>query len=355
MFKKKDTADSEQNSDVKGAKGKSQAQVLVLLLLVAVGAYIYFFTGLIKPREEAPVTPPQPAQVKKPMPPRQADQQAEPAGAKPQVASTTAPAPAPTPAPAAPKAAAPAPASAQPAAAQKTVAQAPAKPKASAPVQPAKPAKAETAKTPVKAAPVAANKAADGKSAAPAKPAGKGAAAAGKQAGSAGKAAPAAVKKQETAEKKIPAGAFTLKTADLAFARDVARAEAQLKKAGIKPVAVHKTVKAEPMNRLFYAEYPTREAAAADLEQLKTKAPDAFMVPEGDKFAIYAGSYLKEGRGAIEQDRLFDKGIRLVMKKTQVKIPITYITAGSFASKEEARNAAVKLKKSGVAIAVVKK
>ncbi|WP_054697704.1 hypothetical protein [Geotalea toluenoxydans] len=47
------SADSEE-TELKGSKGKSQAQLLVLLLLVAVGGYVYFFTGLIKPREERP-------------------------------------------------------------------------------------------------------------------------------------------------------------------------------------------------------------------------------------------------------------------------------------------------------------
>lgn len=126
-----------------------------------------------------------------------------------------------------------------------------------------------------------------------------------------------------------------------------------MKRAGLKPV-LHKTMKQEPMNRLFYAEYPDRESAGADLEQLKAKGADVFLIQENGKYSIYAGSYLKEGRAAMEQDRLFDKGVRLVMKKTNVKIPVTHITAGSFASQEEAKKAADRLKKNGVTVTVVK-
>ena len=53
-------------------KSSQQLLLLLLLLLILVFAYLYFFTGLIKPRgEEAPK--PQPvaeAPVKKPLPPR---------------------------------------------------------------------------------------------------------------------------------------------------------------------------------------------------------------------------------------------------------------------------------------------
>ncbi len=110
----------------------------------------------------------------------------------------------------------------------------------------------------------------------------------------------------------------------------------------------------EPMHRLFYAEHSARESAAADLEQLRAKAPDAFVLKENDKFVVYAGSYFKEDRGTIEQARLFDKGIRLVIKKSKVKIPVTQLSAGNFASQKEAGTAAAKLKKIGLNATVIK-
>ncbi|ACM20741.1 SPOR domain protein [Geotalea daltonii FRC-32] len=339
------SADSEE-TELKGSKGKSQAQLLVLLLLVAVGGYVYFFTGLIKPREETPKPqPPQAAQVKKPMPPRQAEQ--TPAAAKPEQPNSAA-APAPVPASSSP-------APAQTAGGQKT-----------APVQnPAKPEPAKTTKNQAPAVPTAPGKQAaavpekpggkkTAKDAAPAKTTDKVAAPTGKPTTVAGKTAAPAVEKQQQPTAKKVAGAFSLKTGEIVFAKDAGAVEAKLKKAGLKPVVRHTTMMQEPMNRLFYAEYPDRESAGVDLEQLRAKAPDAFIIQEGGKYVIYAGSYLKEARAAIEQDRLFDKGLRLVMKKTQVKIPVTYITAGSFPSQDDARKAADRLKKSGIKLAVVK-
>ncbi|WP_243373336.1 SPOR domain-containing protein [Geotalea sp. SG265] len=341
------SGDSEESNELKGTKGKSQAQLLVLLLLVAVGAYIYFFTGLIKPREEASQPQPQqPAQVKKPMPPRQAEPQAQTAAKPDQPVPVAAPAPA---------ASAPvSPATTQTAGKQKPAA-VPAPTKAES-VKAAKNEAPAPKKLPVKEPAAAGEKPVAkkvAKEAAPAKAAEKAPApVAPKSASAAGKTVIPTVDKQQP-ERKRPAGAFSLKTADIAFADEVASTEAKLKKVGLKPVR-HKLMKQEPMNRLFYAEYPDRQSADTDLEQLHAKVPDAFIIQENGKYAIYAGSYLKEGRAAIEQDRLFDKGIRLVMKKSNVKIPVTYLTAGSFASTDEARKVADKLKKSGIAMAVVK-
>ncbi|WP_279384506.1 SPOR domain-containing protein [Geotalea toluenoxydans] len=281
------------------------------------------------------------------MPPRQAEQ--TPAAAKPeQPNSAAAPAPAPASAPASPV-------PAQTAGGQKP-----------SPVQtPAKPEPVKIAKNPAPVVPTAPGKQAaavtekpggkkTAKDAAPAKTTDKVAAPTGKPTTVAGKtAAPAVEKQQQPTAKKI-AGAFSLKTGEIVFAKDAGAVEAKLKKAGLKPVVRHTAMKQEPMNRLFYAEYPDRESAGVDLEQLRAKAPDAFIIQEGGKYVIYAGSYLKEARAAIEQDRLFDKGLRLVMKKTQVKIPVTYITAGSFPSQDDARKAADRLKKSGIKLAVVK-
>jgi len=147
---------------------------------------------------------------------------------------------------------------------------------------------------------------------------------------------------------------FTLKITDLVALKNVNSTTAKLKKAGITPVSRYKGTTVIPMHRLFYAEYPDYKSAAADLDILRAKkATGAFIVREGEKCILYAGSYIKEKYCAIEQDRLFDEGVRLVMKTAPVEIPMNYITAGSFASQEEADNAVEKLKKARLAVDVI--
>ena len=149
------------------------------------------------------------------------------------------------------------------------------------------------------------------------------------------------------AEKKM-AGAYTLRIGTYLFENNLKPVEAKLKKAGISSVQRHKIQKLEPMQRLFFAEFSDHDAAVEELEKLKKNAPDAFLLDENGKFVIYAGSYYRESKAAIEQDRLFDKGIKLVMKKVQVKVPVIVLTAGSFAGREQAQKSAAALKKSGI-------
>lgn len=331
--------DSEENLPGRGEKGNSrQALLLVLLVLVAVFGYLYFFTGLIKPREEAAKAPAmQAAQVKKPMPPRKE----QPAGnveptAKPEEKKQ-----------AAAKPSAGEPGQAKPAPAQKQM-PAPAPAKAPAKAEPVKTAKAAAPadrKAAAKPAPATKPKVqakTEEKASAPAKPSVK-------------KPAPVAVAAKpitKPAEKQV-AGSYTLKIGAYVLEKNMRAAEAKLKKLAITPVERQKMHQTEPMHRLFYAEFPDHESAVADLKKLQKIAPDAFLLKESDKFVIYAGSYYSEGKAAIEQDRLFDKGVKLVLKKAEVGVPVTVLTAGSFAGKDEAQKAVARLKKAGISATVI--
>ncbi|MRR34373.1 SPOR domain-containing protein, partial [bacterium] len=65
----------------KGGGSNNRLLLLVLLLLVAVFGYLFYFTDLIKPRQEAQAPEPvQTGQVKQPIPPRPDGQ---PSGAAP--------------------------------------------------------------------------------------------------------------------------------------------------------------------------------------------------------------------------------------------------------------------------------
>jgi len=136
--------------------------------------------------------------------------------------------------------------------------------------------------------------------------------------------------------------------------KSVAPVQAKLKKLGIGPVAKSKVMRSEPMNRLFLATYDDRQAADAALDKLKKVTGDGFILPENGKYTVYAGSFFLEGRAAVEQDRLYEKGYKLVMKKGTATVPVVRITAGSYASKDDARKDLDRLKKNGIVAQVVK-
>lgn len=326
------TPNPEYHSPGSGERGSSQRiLLLVLVLLLAAFGYLYFFTGLIRSPEEAPKLPTaQTAQVKQPIPPRpevQGEKPAAPAKSEEQkpVAAPTTPAPTPPAKPAA--------APAAPAAPAASVAK-PAATPAPAPAKPAKSAEQQVAKAPAQPAPASA-KTPEQKVAKPA---------------AAAKTAPKEVKPVA----KEGRGAYTLLIGDFALGKSVKAAQAKLKKAAIAPVAKKSVKRQEPMNRLFLAEFSGQDAAQAEMERLKKLTADAFVLQENGKYAVYAGSYYLEGPAAVEQDRLYDKGVKLVMKKATAPITVTRLTAGSFATKEEARKAAARLKKQGLAAQVVK-
>jgi len=343
-------------------KSSQQLLLLLLLLLVLLFVYLYYFTSFIRPRTEEPK--PQPvavAPVKKPLPPRPQAATGEPAKA------------------------------AQPAAkpGEPKVAQTPAKPGAPAKEAAAKPAKEVPAAKPAPAAKEAAVKpaakpapagkeaaikpAAAGKEAAGAKPA---PAAKVAQAAKATKPAAAAAKpgaakpaaqakpvqkegasvKTASAAKKAPVAkpaAFALELGDLAES-EVNSVLAKLKQAGIGNVVKSKTHKGELMHRLFLADFADRNEAVEELERLKQTAPDAFMLKENGRYAVYAGSYMRDAKAASEQTRLQAKGVQLLPKTANLPVTVLNVRAGAFANQAAADKAVKSLKKAGLTAKVVR-
>jgi cytoskeletal protein RodZ len=320
-----------------GAKGSSQQLLLILLLvLAALIGYLYFFTGLIKPREQVTTTAPVRAiPVKRPLPPRpdQGDEKqasaARPEEKQPPQAITERPAPPPAPTRAKPVAAPTAKPVAAPTA--KPAAAPSAKPAAAPAQQPY--AKAErTEAKPVKV--VQARTAAPAPSAKP-----------GQEAGT---------KPAGAARQTMKQGAYTLAVGEYANERELQRARAKLEKLGIAQVDTQKIKKPVIMHRLFLAEFDNHKSADAELRKLQQVTGSAFILEEKGRYAVYGGSYLHERGAVTEQKRLAGKGVKLGIKTVNVMIQISKLTAGSFPSDEEARKEAHRLEKQGIVAQVIK-
>ena len=327
-----------QRSPLYNEKGNTtRLLLLVLLLVVAAAGYLYYFTDVIKPKQE-PVKPPveQPAQVKQPIPPRPGQpgaKEAAPAPAQPEQKPVAVPPAKPEPVktaqaeapakPAPPPAAAPKPAAQAPTSTQKPVSPAP----AAAPKPAAKPA-AKPA-TPAPTAPTAPT----------------------------AKKEPAPVKTAQKAAKPVEkkkGGPYRLLIGDYVPDQTFKAVQAKLKKSGIAPVRKSEIKAVEPMNRLYVAEYADQTMAEVELQMVRKLTADAFLVPEKDKYFLYAGSYFSSSRAASEQGKLKAKGVKTVIRKAEVPIKVTRVTAGSYASQEDAREDVARLKKHGIKASVIK-
>ena len=316
-----------------GEEGAAQRVLLLVLLLVAVlFGYLYFFTGMIKAREEA-IPPPVVASVtKKPLPPRPGAE--EPAGvaeekAKPaagavsesagNVSATTdggklAPA---KPAVAPPK-------KEQPIASKQVP--------AAQPLQATPPAKAvQQKKDQQQTAPLPA--------------------ASPKKAGD----AESIPSKKDAPAKKVGVQ-YALFAGEFILAENLKNTQRQLKKAGIQTFIVSTRTKLEPMHRVRLGEFPSRAEAETELQKLQKAAGAAFILPADGKYAVYAGSYFNAGQASREKDRLnalVPGGMSVTVEKAEVNVPVKRLIAGAFPDKETATAEAARLKKRGMTTSVV--
>jgi hypothetical protein len=346
--------DFKPSNDSTAEKGNQNILLVVLLILVAAFAYIYFFTALIKPQEtRKPAEAPAQQVVKMPLPPRDG----KPATALP--AGATAGAPEARKNAAAPVKPEPRKVAGAPEVPQKPE---PVKPSKAAPhenksVTPEKKGAAPEAKEP-KTAAAKPQPATAAKKPASAKENKKVAKAVAKAAGKAQNSVPAGpsgttkkpapvalhdkeeVKTAPDAENgpwTVVAGSYVLEDA---MASDLARVRGAGLEAAVKEGGRRKTA----MNRLLAGEYPTRAEARKELDTLKQFTSDAFILEQGGKYAVYAGSYLLTELADSEKERLAAAGIKLTIKHAEVSIPAKCLTAGTFSDKKAADAAVKKLK-----------
>jgi len=342
----KDTGSPKQAAG--GEKGRQSVLLVILLVLVAGFAYIYFFTGLIRPLEEQkPAEAPPPQVVKKPLPPREGEaakavppaaegKKEAAAPAKPEPPKPAQAVPATPVAPAAKVAAKPTEEAAKPAPPK------PAEKKVQLAVPEKQPQKQIVAKAEEKKPAPAENKqpATQKKAASPAPTE--------KKAGAAKKPVPKPEKKPVAEPGESAGGRWTVAVGTYLLEDALAADMVRVRKAGLEAAVQPGAKKRAPMNRLLLAEYDDRGVARAELDKLKRYTSDAFIIEHSGKFAVYAGSYLLDGRAQFEKERLAAAGFTLTLKRTEVAIPSKLLTAGTFSDRKSAEAALKKLKESGL-------
>lgn len=302
-----------------GEKGAAQSVLLLVLLLVVVlFGYLYFFTGVVKPRED--VAPPPVATVaRKPIPPRPGEQQASGAVDKAPDKADKGPSEAVT--------------KEAPPSVEKNAA-APAESKS--PAQKIPP----TSKPTVAPAPAA-------KAAAKELPEQK-----------AVKQAPVAEKKVRQAEApkaaKVPL--YALSAGEFILDENLKRTQRQLKKIGIHEFTVSTRMKTEPMHRVQMGDFSSRAEADAELKKVQKAAKAAFILPIGERYSLFAGSFFNAAQAAKEKDRLSNlaaTGQAVTVQSVDVTVPVKRLMAGAYPDKASATVAADRAKKAGIAAAIM--
>jgi len=147
---------------------------------------------------------------------------------------------------------------------------------------------------------------------------------------------------------------FTLLIGVYVLEKSMASEKAKLKSAGLSPVTGKGPIKMEPMSRLYVAEFDNRAQATEELLKLRKLTRDAFILPEKDKYTLFAGSYFTKGRAESELNRLVKQGVKPILQKAEAPVSTLRLTAGSFSSRKEAEEKSLGLKKHGINASIVR-
>ncbi|MFA7061473.1 MAG: SPOR domain-containing protein [Pedobacter sp.] len=350
-FKLGKDPENSSNQAVNASKGNQNGLLIVLLVLVAGFAYVYFFTGMIKPlKVQKPAETQAPQVVKKSIPSRDGNPVKTNAIAVPEmkkeatvpVTGNVEP----------PKVAQ---ASPEPAPAVKEAARLKEQGKKSEPSKP------EVKKPmPVPAEKPTTAKDGDKKTAlvdkkqpvtvkvkdAPAKKAAN----KDKTDGSEVKAKTVAKseKKSVAGTGQVHNGRWTVMVGSYLLEDALAIDLVKVRKAGLEATVLPGARKKTPMIRLLLGEYGDRTAAKAELDKIRLHTSDAFIMDHGGKYAVYAGSYLLNEGALSEKGRLAAAGFPLTLKRAEVDIASKTLTAGTFSDKKSAESVLKKLKGAGV-------
>ena len=326
-----------------GSRNRTLLMVLLLVIVVAGGAYYFMGLGSSTPSVptvKMPVEKPAKAVAVQPPPAKAPKEKAVPEKEKPVIVVVPpSPSPAVAKTEAKPSAAAAKPASVEkhkqePAKLAQTSVAAPAPVPAPVPV---KPAPAVTEKAP-KAPPAKAAETPAVKTMVATKPVEV--------------AKPVAATKSVAAPKQVADGAYALDAGSYLMASNRKALVAKIEKLGYQPLVtpVNATI---DMTRLRLGTH-SKEDVQASLAFAREIEPGSYSVPAGDGYVIYAGTFLKTNNLEKIKKRFLAEGLQVKPEPVQVVRTLKRVRFGSFASKEDAAEAASTVAKAGVNAAVVK-
>jgi cell division septation protein DedD len=149
------------------------------------------------------------------------------------------------------------------------------------------------------------------------------------------------------------AGQFVLQAGAFLLKDNLRAAEATVRRLGYEP-QVQTVRRTLPMTRLrvggFFA-----EEGEAKLASLKTIAPEAFLIRQGEYVLVYAGSYQNIDRARRAADHLYQQGIRVEEEPITAEVSLNLLSFGDFVDRSAAEKAAVQARAAGLEAIVRKK
>lgn len=151
---------------------------------------------------------------------------------------------------------------------------------------------------------------------------------------------------------QVAGGTFALDVGSYLLESNRDSLVAKIKKLGYEPVItpVHATL---DMTRLRLGTYGKDEVQKA-LDFARSIEPGSYSAPAGDRYVIYAGTFLKANNVDKLSQRFLEEGITVHPEPVQVVRTLSRIYFGSFATKEDAAAAARAVGEAGLTVAVVK-
>jgi cell division septation protein DedD len=126
----------------------------------------------------------------------------------------------------------------------------------------------------------------------------------------------------------------------------------KIKKLGYEPLVTPVNATLD-MTRLRLGTFDKSEVQEA-LAFARSIEPGSYSAPAGDRYVIYAGTFLKTANVDKLSKRFLEQGITVHPEPVQVVRTLSRIRFGSFASKDDATVAAREIGKSGLRVEVVK-
>jgi cell division septation protein DedD len=147
---------------------------------------------------------------------------------------------------------------------------------------------------------------------------------------------------------------FTLNVGAFLSKENQQEVEKKIRRLGYTPKV--QTVSAMvPMTRLLLGIYDDPAAAQARSRELSTLIPNLFSLQEGDKVALYAGSFQRVEQARQFAEKLHQQGILADEETVSTQMSLQKITFGSFANRAEAENAAKRAADAGLTAQVARR
>ncbi len=160
--------------------------------------------------------------------------------------------------------------------------------------------------------------------------------------------------KRTTASKPAVSQPYTLTAGAFVSQKNQREVERKIRRLGYTP-QVQTVESMVPMTRLLLGIYDDPAAAQARRQELSAQLPGLFALQQGEKVALYAGSFQDLDQARRLADQLYLRGILVDEETISLSMSLKKISFGSFPSRAEAEKAAKRAAAAGLTAQVAKR